>query len=203
MTHPFLQYSLKKNRVLLGFIGEQSEQQIISELDSALNQWVDSVPDHRKFNVLLFLINSIFFPLVLWDPHREHPQFFEQSALIYANYYHVQILIHRPFIPTPDKPSSTSFPSLAICTNAARSCSHILDAQLKKGLGHLPYLQVRRNLSPSTFVLTRSQVPAFTAAIVLLLNIWGGIRSGAAIDPEKGMVDVGRCMNALKACEDR
>ena len=111
--------------------------------------------------------------------------------------------IHRSFIPTPNKPSSTSFPSLAICTNAARSCSHILDAQLKRGLGHLPYLQVCRNLSPSTFVLTRPQLPAFTAAIVLLLNIWGGIESGVARDPEQGMVDVGRCMNALKACEDR
>ena len=143
-----MQYSLKKNRVLLGFIGEQSEQQIISELDSALNQWVDSVPDHRKFRVLLLLINSIFFPLVRWDPHREHPQFFEQSALIYANYYYVQILIHRSFIPTPNKPSSTSFPSLAICTNAARSCSHILDAQMKRGLGLMPHLQVRRNLYP-------------------------------------------------------
>ena len=53
MTNPSLQYSLKKNRVLLGFIGEHGEQQIVSELDSALNQWVDSVPDHRKFKALL------------------------------------------------------------------------------------------------------------------------------------------------------
>jgi len=53
MTNPSLQYSLKENQVLLGFIGEHGEQQIVSELDSALNQWVDSVPDHRKFKVLL------------------------------------------------------------------------------------------------------------------------------------------------------
>ena len=92
----------------------------------------------------------MLFPLVRWDPRREHPQFFEQSALIYAEYYHVQILIHRPFIPTPNKPSSTTFPSLAICTNAARSCSRILDAQRKRGLGLLPHLQVCRNPSPST-----------------------------------------------------
>ena len=55
LTDPLLQYSLKKNRVLLGFIGEHWEQHIVSELDSALNQWVDSVPDHRKFKALRFL----------------------------------------------------------------------------------------------------------------------------------------------------
>jgi len=51
MTGPSFQYSLRNNRVLLGFIGENWEQQIVSELDSALNQWVDSVPDHRKFKL--------------------------------------------------------------------------------------------------------------------------------------------------------
>jgi len=53
MTDPWLQYSLKKNQVLLGPTGEQWEQKIVSELDPALNQWVDSVPDHRKLKVLL------------------------------------------------------------------------------------------------------------------------------------------------------
>ena len=143
----------------------------------------------------------IFFLLVRWDPHREHPQFFEQSAVIYAHYYHLQILLHRPF--TLDDPPSTTFPSQAICTNAARSCSHILDALLKRSLGLFPYLQVRRSLYPSTFVLTTPQMPAFTAGIVLLLNIWGGTRFGVTIDPVKEMMDVDRCMNALKACEGR
>src|SRR5215471_16130262 len=65
--------------------------------------------------------------LVRWDPNRENPAFFDQSAMLYATYYYIQILIHRPFIPSPRKPSPLSFPSLAICTNAARSCSHVLD----------------------------------------------------------------------------
>ncbi|KAE9384691.1 hypothetical protein BT96DRAFT_781988, partial [Gymnopus androsaceus JB14] len=52
-------------------------------------------------------------------------------------------------------------------------------------------------------LLPFSQISAFTASIVLLLNIWGGKRSGLSTDPNKEMADVYKCMQALKACEDR
>lgn len=58
--------------------------------------------------------------------------FFNQSASLYATYYHLQIIVHRPFIPSPRKPTALSFPSLAICTNAARSCIHVLDVQFQR-----------------------------------------------------------------------
>ncbi|KAG0702839.1 fungal-specific transcription factor domain-containing protein [Suillus ampliporus] len=155
---------------LLGFVGQQWEQQIVAELDSALNKWIDSVPDHLR-----------------WDPNRDINDFFLQSHTLYSSYYHVQILIHRPFIPSPRKPSPLSFPSLAICTNAARSCSHVLDIYRRRSGQPAPY----------------SQMPAFTAGIVLLLNIWGGKRSGLYTDPTKEMADVHKCMSALKLCEKR
>lgn len=41
----------------------------------------------------------------------------------------------------------------------------------------------------------------FTAGIVLLLNIWGGKRSGLTTDPSKEMADVHKCMKMLKALE--
>ena len=63
--------------------------------------------------------------IVRWDPTRENILFLNQSANLYANYYQLQIAVHRPFIPSPRKPSPLSFPSLAICTNAARSCVHV------------------------------------------------------------------------------
>ena len=62
----------------------------------------------------------------------ENLVFLGQSALLYASYYTLQITIHRPFIPSPRKPSPLSFPSLAICTNAARSSIHVLDVQYKR-----------------------------------------------------------------------
>lgn len=43
-----LQYSINKSKVLLGFVGPQWEQNILAQLDSVLNKWADSVPDHRK-----------------------------------------------------------------------------------------------------------------------------------------------------------
>ncbi|KAI0706989.1 fungal-specific transcription factor domain-containing protein [Earliella scabrosa] len=161
-------YSINKSKALLGFVGQQWEQHIVAELDSALNKWIDSVPDHLR-----------------WDPTRENVLFLNQSANLYANYYQLQIAVHRPFIPSPRKPSPLSFPSLAICTNAARSCIHVLDVQYK------------RAGMPTYF----NQMSLFTAGIVLLLNIWGGKRSGLSTDPAKEMADVHKCMKMLKLLE--
>ena len=46
-------------------------------------------------------------------------------------------------------------------------------------------------------------MPIFTSGIVLLLNIWGGKRSGININPIKEMEDVHRCMSALSHSEKR
>ncbi|KAI9070185.1 hypothetical protein FKP32DRAFT_1543831, partial [Trametes sanguinea] len=161
-------YSINKSKALLGFVGQQWEQHIVAELDSALNKWIDSVPDHLR-----------------WDPNRENVLFLNQSANLYAHYYQLQIAVHRPFIPSPRKPSPLSFPSLAICTNAARSCIHVLDVQYK------------RTGRPMYF----TQMALFTAGIVLLLNIWGGKRSGLSTDSTKEMADVHKCMKMLKLLE--
>ncbi|KIJ08246.1 hypothetical protein PAXINDRAFT_31743, partial [Paxillus involutus ATCC 200175] len=159
-------YSIDKSKV----VGQQWEQRI-AEVDSALNQWIDGVPEHLR-----------------WDPTGDvKSPFFMQSSLLYSNYYVVQISIHRPFIPSPRKPSPFSFPSLEICTTAARSCSHVIDAFRQRSRRAVPFLQF----------------PAFTAASVLLLNIWGGKWSGVSTDTSKEMVDVHKCMAILKDCEKR
>ncbi|KAF5344576.1 hypothetical protein D9757_015251 [Collybiopsis confluens] len=163
-------YAINKSKILLGFGGDQWEYHIVAELDSALNQWVDSVPDHLR-----------------WDPKRENNLWFNQSVNLYTQYYLVQILVHRPFISSPKKPSPLSFPSLAICTNAARSASHVMDVQRRRGGMLMPF----------------AHITAFTAGIVLLLNIWGGKRSGLSTDTNKEMADVYKCMQVLKACENR
>lgn len=122
---------------------------------------------------------------VRWDPSKENDQFFDQSAILYAYYYQTQILIHRPFIPKPDKPSPLSFPSLAICANAARSCSHVVDLQRKRG----------------SRTLHLTAMPAFSAGIVLLVNIWGAKKARVTFDHNREMADVHKCMEALLACE--
>ncbi|KII90496.1 hypothetical protein PLICRDRAFT_697043 [Plicaturopsis crispa FD-325 SS-3] len=164
-------YAIDKSKATFGYVGKKWEQTIVAELDSALNKWVDDLPDHLR-----------------WDPNREDSLFFNQSASLYASYYHVQMLVHRPFIPSPGKASPLSFPSLAICTNAARSCSHVVDYQR------------RRNPEPLPIACSLSAV--FSSAVVLLLNIWSGKRSGLALDPVQEMSDVYKCMAVLKSAEE-
>jgi hypothetical protein len=38
-------YSIQKPKN----VGAGYEENVVAELDSALNQWIDSIPDHRKF----------------------------------------------------------------------------------------------------------------------------------------------------------
>ncbi|OJT05037.1 hypothetical protein TRAPUB_4102 [Trametes pubescens] len=159
-------YSINKSKMLLGFVGHEWEERIVAELDSLLNKWIDTLPDHLR-----------------WDPHREDLVFLNQSSVLYMKYYQLQIFIHRPFLPTSRKSSRLTLPSLAICTNAARSCIHVSD------------VQCRRNGTP----LAYSRMPLFTAGIVLLINMWGGKRAGLANC--SAATDVQKCMVMLKMLE--
>lgn len=47
------------------------------------------------------------------------------------------------------------------------------------------------------------QIAAFTAGIVLLLNIWGAKKSGGFVDFSTQMVDVHKCMDVLRCIEER
>ncbi|KXN91050.1 hypothetical protein AN958_03117 [Leucoagaricus sp. SymC.cos] len=158
-------YSTKKSKILTGLVGDQWEQRVVTELDSSMNKWKDSLPDHLR-----------------WDPNQPNTIFLHQSAFIHATYYYLQIQIHRPFV---QKTTPLSFPSLAICTNAARACSHLLDA---KGTGWM-------HSYPNFFMA------AFASGIVLLLHMYGGQRAGLKTDLEKEVKDIQRCMDALRALE--
>jgi hypothetical protein len=122
-------YSTKKSKVLTGLIGDQWEERVVAELDSSMNRWKDSLPDHCMAHRLTVTHPTNSLSTVRWDPSRPESVFLHQSAFIHATYYYLQIQIHRPFI---QKTTSLSFPSLAICTNAARACSRLMDA---KGVG--------------------------------------------------------------------
>ncbi|KAF7296234.1 Zn(2)-C6 fungal-type domain-containing protein [Mycena chlorophos] len=182
-----LLYGLSKAKALLAHRDDAWEEHIVAELDSALNGWVDSIPAHLR-----------------WDPNRPRtPQddlFFDQSALLYCSYYTVQMTIHRPFIPVvrnggngaeaggpgPGKP--TSLPSLAICTNAARSASHVIETS-----------RLRKNGTPVPVLMT----PAFTAGLVLLLNVWSGKRTGLPPHMNSAIFEVHKCMRSIRVCEGR
>ena len=39
-------YSLSRSKALLGYVGPKWQQTVVAQLDSALNTWVDSIPDY-------------------------------------------------------------------------------------------------------------------------------------------------------------
>ena len=127
--------------------------------------------------------------VVRWDPNRENLVFLNQSANLYASYYQLQISVHRPFIPSPRKPSPLSFPSLAICTNAARACILALDRHFA--------------LQGAPLVNQYHIASLFTAGIILLLHTWGGTRKGTVTDVGKELEYVRKALRVLRFLEDR
>ncbi|KAJ7864940.1 fungal-specific transcription factor domain-containing protein [Mycena leptocephala] len=164
-------YSLNKAKDLFAAREAAWEERLVAELDSALNKWVDSIPEHLR-----------------WDAHRADPVFFRQSVALYCGYYYVQMTTHRPFIPMIRHKAPTSLPSLAICTNAARSCSHIVDVWCK-----------RMNGTPAANLLG----PAITAGMILMLNVWSGKRTGVAPHNNTAIAEVHKCMEVIRLCETR
>ncbi|KAK0215540.1 fungal-specific transcription factor domain-containing protein [Armillaria fumosa] len=154
--------SLKKARDMSGLTGKGWEQWLVADLDSSLNAWVDSVPDHIR-----------------WNPRCDNETFLYQSATLYSVYYMLQILIHRPLL---RRDCPWSMPSLAVCTNAARSYTRILEVHMTR----------IRTVNPQIIVGT------FTSGAVFAMNIWSRKRAGRA--PNK--IDVAGFQACLAAFED-
>ncbi|KAJ7099269.1 fungal-specific transcription factor domain-containing protein [Mycena belliarum] len=157
---------------------KESLQKAVFEIDSALNAWIDTIPEHLR-----------------WDPQSKDPLFSKQSAALYASYYHVQIQVHRIFIVvghggggqsvTTDCPQH--YPSLAICASSSRACSHVLDIASRRGFLFMPYILNA----------------GFQSCIMLLLSVWAGRQVGLAIDPQKCLQDVKACLRVFRFYETR
>ncbi|KAF7325850.1 Zn(2)-C6 fungal-type domain-containing protein [Mycena kentingensis (nom. inval.)] len=162
-------YSSNRSKALIGLGDDKWEEEVVVELDSALNRWFETIPDHLRWDADNQIVDDVFF---------------DQSAVLYCTYFHTRIVIHRPFIPVMRRSTyPTHLPSLAICNTAARSCSHVAQVHQK-----------RRPNNPLWF----SQTPLFTAAIVLLLNIWGGGANLGSSRAQADYEDVKRCMAVLE-----
>ncbi|KAJ7182255.1 fungal-specific transcription factor domain-containing protein [Mycena crocata] len=147
------------------------DEQVVAEFDSALNRWHDEVPEHLR-----------------WDPACADPVFFEQSATLYCQYSHLQVLIHRPFIPTMRTSATTALPSLAICTAAARTCASVVDVHRRRTAQPLPWINVHT---------------VFTAGLILILNVWSGKRTGRVTNSSREIANVHKCLEVLQVCVGR
>ncbi|KAJ3783074.1 fungal-specific transcription factor domain-containing protein [Lentinula aff. detonsa] len=145
-------------------------QEVMMELAASLDQWMDSMPSHLR-----------------WDPHNSNGIFFQQSMMLQGAYYWLQCIIHHPFV-RPGPVSPLNFSSLAISTNAARSYVHLLDRYLQR---------------PDALILPHMIPPAFISSVVLLINIWKSTWMNSAMDPEKDIAQVYRCLEIMSMYEDR
>ncbi|KAF9256400.1 hypothetical protein L218DRAFT_218513 [Marasmius fiardii PR-910] len=166
-------YSVRKSRPPEGVSILEQDQAALKELDQALNEWIDNIPNHLRWNPYMYNENKLFF---------------HQSCTLHANFYWIQIQIHRAFI-RGNRHKGMAFSSLAICVNAARSCSHLMDVQCREGGLPIPF--------PMT------QMVLFNSGVVLLLNIWGGKKLGVTPDPMRELGDVYKCLNVLRSYEER
>ncbi|KAI0763820.1 fungal-specific transcription factor domain-containing protein [Trametes elegans] len=129
-------FALEKSKAHLRNNTPEWEERVVAELDSQLNQWLDRVPQHLR-----------------WDPEREDEIFYAQSASLYTYYYQVQISVHRAFIAS-HRGHTFALASLIICTNAARSCVRMLE-QVTQRLGD-PIPRHAATLCMAGLVLTMS-----------------------------------------------
>ncbi|KAF7347215.1 Zn(2)-C6 fungal-type domain-containing protein [Mycena venus] len=112
---------------------KEREPEIVAELDSALNKWVDSIPRHLR-----------------WSSNVEGVCL-DQSVSLYMTYYHgsFSVACHSETPPTAD----ASFPSLAIAANAARSCGHIMEEHSRRTGDVLHHPHALTALSDSALLL--------------------------------------------------
>ncbi|GAA5829265.1 hypothetical protein JCM3766R1_001041 [Sporobolomyces carnicolor] len=151
-------HGLRRDKTLKG------TRNAVRDLDSQLNAWLEKVPAH-----------------VRWNPGQQDDDALLNSAGLYACYYSTQILIHREFI-SPSRSAALGFPSLAICSNAARSCAHVLDTLRQRKLLHRAY--------------TYAPMAAVQNAWMLLLGRFASPDSNAQLTPSAS-ADVKRSINVL------
>ena len=114
--------------------------------------------------------------------------------MLYCSYYHLQIIVHNPFIrkvkaqcfDTRESVAPAKFVrNLSICTNAAAAICQILRIQQDRGGPPFPM-----------------QVPAaLSSALIMLVNIWGSKTSPQSAEAAHVMADVRICMSAIKQVE--
>ena len=152
----------------------QQPVEILKDMNAAMLQWTQLVPEYRTSPFGLIWTQGLRFLTlprctVKWSPGMEDLAFANQSTTIYLTYSLIQILVHRNFLPPSlarlralgDAPSAGStsahtMTSLAIAVNAAKAGARFLHVLRVRGLSNIPIL------------LTASEL----CAAVLCLDVW-------------------------------
>jgi hypothetical protein len=113
-------YAISKSKAARGFVGKKWDAYIVAEIDKSLNKWLEHVPPHLSYS-----------------PMESNQEWLIQSSRLFLMYYHVQALVHRPFVQRYKFDSPQTFHSLAIVSNASRSAIHVAHNLVNRGLTSL------------------------------------------------------------------
>ncbi|KAF8210345.1 fungal-specific transcription factor domain-containing protein [Mycena galopus ATCC 62051] len=183
-------YAVHNPRALLGRIAKVQTDEVVGQLNLALQEWLRSVPDYLR-----------------WVKHIEDDEFSDQSAALYTAYYLAEMLLYRAFIPplaspgapvSPTPHISASFPALDYCITAARASARIIEYQVARGWLNTPILTAVSHLS----------------AAMLTLGVWDAkakqelehaedIKPPLAHTIASYMEDIGVFIRALESAESR
>ncbi|KAF7297811.1 Fungal-trans domain-containing protein [Mycena kentingensis (nom. inval.)] len=154
----------------------ERHQEVVAELDSELNDWVNSLPTHLRWTSEYSATS-----------HPQAAAYFDQAHILYVTQNYLRIVIHRPFIGLGDVIAA---PSMSICTQAASCIIQATDAWLKT-----------RQRLPSLLVVC----PVFLAAVTLTFTMWGKQSDiPAKISwSDKGEKLVARAVEILESAEIR
>uniref|UniRef100_D8QBZ5 Xylanolytic transcriptional activator regulatory domain-containing protein n=1 Tax=Schizophyllum commune (strain H4-8 / FGSC 9210) TaxID=578458 RepID=D8QBZ5_SCHCM len=161
-------YSIKKPRLRSNMSRRDWQLRVVSCIDSALNSWRENLPTFLR-----------------WSPDETNAELRDQAMLLAAALFLAQIQLHRPFIVAPN--TSQSFPSLAICANAARTCLRMMERNSKMSFTPWPH----------------AVMAIFCSCIVLILYVLHRQQTGNAGDGEKDVKLVFEGLKVMAQYEKR
>lgn len=102
-------------------------------LDSALNNWVDGVPEHRESSIspsYSTSLESFVSSLVRWgsEASKKHKTCLVQSAFLWCQFYDTQLHVHRVIALKNHADPERAEASMIICKNAAKRCIEIVQS---------------------------------------------------------------------------
>ncbi|KAJ6512659.1 fungal-specific transcription factor domain-containing protein [Mycena sanguinolenta] len=166
-------YGSKRWKTVMGWDGPEWEQRTVADFDSAMNNFLDSIPSHLK-----------------WDP--ENPPrgvLFDQSAMLHITYQYLHISIHRPYI---KKTSVLCAPSLPICVNAARAIIHTANI----------WLSTQRRVPP-LILINAVTIAAVVLLLSMLRAKRAGAGPSVGKNKDKDLNYVAEAMDIFKFAEAR
>ncbi|KAL7416421.1 fungal-specific transcription factor domain-containing protein [Mrakia frigida] len=148
--------------------------QIVEELGSQLQEWFRSIPPALHWNPSANLGNTLIFRL---------------AAALHLSYQNAVAFLHRPFLPSPQHPQSTSPAFMNTTFSAALEAVQIME-EYDRRTGQLP--------APGFFA-------CYGSAMVLSLCVWGGASTSGngAMSASIAMGGVETCVELLERFSKR